>query len=344
MKRSVFYTSLTALLFSLIGGWVYYTNYIDAKAVPDELEDPYVYFPTGSTFEDIVAILDEKGVIQNEASFRRLADYMKYKRASMRAGRFELKPGWTNIQLIRHLRTGSQAPVKVVLNNERMPKNVAKKVASFIEAEEQELLDLFSNKEFLRDIGYTKETLMSLFIPNTYEMYWNTNPEKFIDRMVAEHYAFWNKNNRLKKAKAISLSQAEVYTLASIVEKETLQEKEKPRIAGVYLNRLKQNIRLQADPTAVFATREFNVRRVLNRHIKFDSPYNTYRYAGLPPGPIAMSSISSIDAVLNAEKHEYIFFCAKGDGTGFHSFAKTLAGHNKNASRYRQNLRRRGLR
>ena len=344
MTKSTLYSLLAFVLLASVAGWYFYKTHIDARAVPHDLEDLEILIPTGSSFDDVVDILLAKNMIQNETSFRKLSDYLKYKRSNMRTGRFEAKPGWSNMQLIRHLRGGRQAPVNVILTNERLPENVARKVARFLEAEPKEFLDLFQDEEFLETIGYSPETLMSLFIPNTYQMYWNTTPEQFIDRMVDEHHAFWNKKNRLKRAGAIDLSPAEVYTLASIVEKETLEAREKPRIAGVYLNRLQRDIRLQADPTAVFATREFGVRRVLYRHIKFDSPYNTYRYAGLPPGPIAMASISSIDAVLFAEKHEYIYFCAKGDGTGFHSFAKTLAGHNKNASRYRQNLRRRGLR
>ena len=162
-------------------------------------------------------------------------------------------------------------------------------------------------------------------------------------RMIKEHKRFWNKNGRSKKARALKMKPEEVYTLASIVEKETLATKEKPRMAGVYLNRLEIGMRLQADPTCVFATRDFGTARVTNYHLKFDSPYNTYLYAGLPPGPISMASISSLDAVLDAEDHDYLYFCAKGDGSGLHAFAKTLSGHNQNAAKYRANLKKRGF-
>ena len=188
------------------------------------------------------------------------------------------------------------------------------------------------------------ETAMTAFIPNTYDFYWNTDAKTFFEKMWKENEVFWSKNNRLNKAKNLNLSKEEVYTLASIVEKETNQNDEKNRMAGVYVNRLKKGMRLQADPTVVFATRDFTTKRVLDKHTQFDSPYNTYMYAGLPPGPISMASISSIDGVLNAEDHDYLYFCAKGDGTGYHSFAKTLSGHNANARRYAQNLRKRGLR
>lgn len=344
MRRSGFYFLITLALLGLLGLWYIYNNFIDSKAVPKTITDPFVFIPTGSNFEDVVAILKEKGFIQNEPSFRMLADYMKYKKPVMRAGKFKVEPGWSNIQLIRGLRGNPQAPVKVILTTERLVEEVAEKVADVLEQDKVSFEALFNDKNYLQEIGYTQETLMSLFIPNTYEFYWTTTPKQFIERMIREHRSFWEKENRLDKAKSLGYSQAEVYTLASIVEKETLQGSEKPRIAGVYLNRLKKGILLQADPTAVFATRDFDTGRVLYSHINVDSPYNTYKYKGLPPGPIAMASISSIDAVLNAEKHEYIYFCAKGDGSGLHSFAKTLEGHNQNVAIYKKNLRQRGIR
>ena len=248
------------------------------------------------------------------------------------------------IELIRHLRGGKQAPVGLVLTNQRLLEDVAAKAAGFIEADSATLMDLFLDEAYLDQIGYRREDLMTVFIPNTYEFFWNTTPKGFLERMIREHEAFWNKNNRKLKAEALGMTPQEVYTLASILEKETQQNSEKKRMAGVYLNRLEKGMLLQADPTAVFATRDFDTPRVTNYHTQYDSPYNTYLYTGLPPGPISMASIASIDAVLNAEDHEYIFFCARGDGSGLHAFAKTLAGHNRNAANYRQNLRKRGLR
>ena len=177
---------------------------------------------------------------------------------------------------------------------------------------------------------------MTLFIPNTYEFYWNTSPEEFVRRMRIEHERFWYRSRR-KQAEALDLSFAEVYTLASIIERETRQDSEKERMAGVYYNRLQQNMLLQADPTAVFASRDFNTRRVTNRHLRVNSPYNTYRYKGLPPGPITMASIASIEAVLNLEEHDLLFFCARGDGSGLHNFAATLQEHKANAALYRKN-------
>ena len=342
--RAIHVISGVSALVLLIVGAIIYFKFVGAPAVPHGLKDYYVQIPTNSSYEEVLDILEAKGILKDRPAFTLLAERMKYKRNPMRAGRYELQPGWSLIQLIRHLRGGLQAPVDVVLTNERLPENVAAKAARFIEPDSTDIQALFQDEDYLASIGYTPETLMSMFIPNTYEFFWNTSPRGFVERMAKEHDAFWEKDNRLQKAEALGLKPQEVYTLASIVEKETLVNKEKPRMAGVYLNRLRTGMRLQADPTAVFARRDFDTPRVTHYHTKFDSPYNTYLYAGLPPGPISMASISSIDAVLNAEEHDYIFFCAKGDGSGLHAFAKTLGGHNDNVAEYKRNLTKRGLR
>ena len=343
--KKILLTSLLGLLILGAGvSFFFYQKYIVGANVPDELKEEFVHIPTNSTFDEVVDLLKEEGIIKDEVSFRWFAEYMKYEKNPMRAGRYKIQPSWSNIDLIRHLRNGKQAPVKVVLTNERLLEEVAAKVARFIEADSTSLITLFHDESHLEEIGYTKETLMSLFIPNTYEFYWNSSAETFLEKMIKEHDTFWTKNDRLNKAKAKNMNPAEVYTLASIVERETQNGKEKPRMAGVYVNRLETGMLLQADPTCVFARRDFGARRVTDYHTKFDSPYNTYMYKGLPPGPISMSSIASIDAVLNAEDHNYVYFCAKGDGSGTHNFAKTLSAHNQNARIYKRNLRKRGLR
>lgn len=321
-----------------------YNRFVAGTDVPADLDENVVMIPSNSSFEEVLTILKENDLVQNEATFRFLAEKMNYKKDPMRSGRFRVQPGWSMVDLIRHLRNGEQAPVTLVLTNERLLEEVAAKAARFIEPDSADFMALFHDEAYLKEIGYSKETLMSLFIPNSYEFYWNSSPQEFVDRMIREHKNFWEKDGRLKKANALNLDPKEVYTLASIVEKETQSSEEKPRMAGVYLNRLETGMRLQADPTCVFATRDFEARRVTHYHTKFDSPYNTYLYAGLPPGPISMASIASLDAVLNAEDHEYVYFCAKGDGSGLHAFAKTLSGHNRNAAKYRENLRKRGLR
>ena len=337
---------LALLLVALLGGAYFAWEPIKGfwfPSVPTELADPYVCIPTGSSFEDVVQILKKNRMIKDEVNFRWLSDQMKYKKDKMRAGRFKVEPGWTNRQLIQHLRTGEQAPVKVVLNNERLTEEVAGKVSKFIESDSLSLLSVFRDKAFLQSLGYNDETLLTAFIPNTYEMYWNTDPKGFVQKMIKEHAAFWDKNNRRAKAQALGLTEKEVYTLASIVERETNAVSEKPTIAGVYLNRLRIGMKLQADPTSVFATRDFTTRRVTEYHTSFDSPYNTYVYKGLPPGPISMASIPSLDAVLNPEKHEYLYFCAKPDESGTHSFAVTFAAHKVNAERFQAYVRQRRM-
>jgi UPF0755 protein len=343
LKRIILFILIIVVISVGVLGCRYYKMYAGAN-VPKTLPDPYVHIPSGSSFQDVVNILYEGQFIKDTVGFKLVADRLEYIRDPMRAGRFKIDPKWSNLDLVRHLRGGKQATVKVVLTTERLPENVAAKAARFIEPDSVQLMEVFQNESILAELGVNKETLMSLFIPNTYDFFWTTGSKRFLERMAEEHKAFWSKNGRMEKAKKLNMSPEEVYTLASIVEKETNQNSEKKRMAGVYLNRLKKGMLLQADPTSVFATRDFTTKRVTDYHTNFDSPYNTYKYKGLPPGPIAMASIASIDAVLNAEDHDYIFFCAKGDGTGLHSFAKTLSAHNKNARIYRENLRKRGLR
>lgn len=313
------------------------------SGVPDNVANPYVCIPTGANFEQVVSILKKDGIVKDEASFRWLAAQMNYKKEVMRAGRFQIKPGWNNRELIQHLRTGEQAPVRVILNNERLPEDIAGLVASYIEADSLSLINAFRNPALLADLGYAQETLIAEFIPNTYEMYWNTDATSFLKRMKKEHSAFWDKNNRRAKAAALGLTEIQVYTLASIVERETNYLPEKPTVAGVYLNRLKINMKLQADPTCVFATRDFTTHRVTEYHTTFDSPYNTYMYKGLPPGPISMADIPTLDAVLNAEKHKYLYFCAKPDDSGTHAFAETFAAHKVNADRFQNWVRSKGI-
>ncbi len=310
--------------------------------VPENLSQQFVQIPSESTFDEVVKLLHSQGFINEKASFVEVAERLKYKREKMRAGRFKIKQNWNNLTLVRHLRGGKQEPIKLVLSHARLLEDIAGKAAKFIEADSSEIFKAFSNPEIQKKYNRTIETFPALFIPNTYEFFWNTSAESFIERMAKENTAFWNKNDRLAKAKKMNLSPNEVYTLASIVERETNQNSEKPRMAGVYYNRLKIEMPLQADPTCVFATRDFAAKRVLNYHKNFKSPYNTYMVKGLPPGPISMASIPSIDAVLNHEKHKYLYFCAKPDDSGFHSFAKTLSQHNVNARKYHQALNKRG--
>jgi UPF0755 protein len=313
------------------------------SGVPGSLEQPFLCIPTGTDFDGLVQLLVKDKFIGSDLDFRWVAEKMSYGE-KVRAGRFEVQPGWNNRELIQHLRTGKQAPVKVVLNNERLAEEVAGKVSRFIESDSLALLTAFRDPALLSEIGCTPETFMTIFIPNTYELYWNTTPQDFVKRMHKESKDFWSKNDRQAKAQALNMTPQEVYSLASIVERESNNNAERPTIAGVYLNRLRIGMKLQADPTCVFASRDFLTRRVTLYHTQFPSPYNTYLHTGLPPGPISMASISSIDAVLSPQKHDYLYFCAKPDDSGTHAFASTLQGHNVNAQRFQQWLNARGVR
>ena len=304
--------------------------------VPDDLSEAYLYVPTDTDYEGIKRLLEEQNFLINPESFDEVASLMKYDKNIIRPGRFEIKSGWSNRELIQHLRSGKQASVNLVLNNERLITEVAGKLSSFIEADSVAILNSLQSPSLLEKLGLSSETIMTIFIPNTYRVYWNTTPDRLIERLIAERDKFWSSDERDEKREQLGLSREEVYTLASIVEKETNYNPEKPNVAGVYLNRLKKDIALQADPTVVFANKDFSIRRVLNRHLEIDSPYNTYKYPGLPPGPIAMASISSIDAVLQNKQHKYIYFCAKPDNSGQHAFAKNLSEHNANARKFQK--------
>ena len=317
---------------ALVSG-IYMYSLIYAPNVKTGQKDYIIYIPTGSGFEIILDTLQRRELLKNYASFNRLAQSMKYKQ-NVKPGRYLLKANMSNRQLIAHLRSGAQEPVKLTFSTMRTIDELAEKVSLVLEPEKSEFLSSFKDESVLEKLGYSRHNILTLFVPNTYEFLWNTNVEQFIERMRKEHDRFWSKENRLEKIKAFDLTPSEVYILASIVEKESANDGEKPRIAGVYLNRLRQNIKLQADPTVVFATGNFNLNRILYQHLSYDSPYNTYIYAGLPPGPICMPSIASLHAVIDAEQHDYLFFCARPDNSGLHAFAKTLSGHNENARRF----------
>ena len=302
-----------------------------------------VTIPTGATYDQVIDSLTAAGVRPNRVLFDQLAARMAYRKDVMRPGRYELAPNQNTLDLVRTLRGGKRGAVDVVLTTEREPMNVAAKAARFLEPDSLAFVTLMQDEDYLRDLGYTKETLQTLFIPNTYELYWHATPEEFMERMQQEHDKFWS-GERLAKAEAQGLTPVEVYTLASIVQSESLARSEQPRIAGLYLNRLDRGIALQSDPTAVFANRAFGISRVLYEHIELDHPYNTYVYPGLPPGPITMPSVSAIDAVLSPEDHQYIYMCAVGDNSGLHNFATSSGGHARNKAIYVANLRRRGLR
>jgi UPF0755 protein len=303
----------------------------------------FIYIPTGADFNTLLNILSEERILANRASFEWLAEIKEFKN-NVKPGRYRIKRDMSNNELINHLRAGLQEPIQLTFNNIRTKKQLVSRVSLKLEADSTELYQLLNDNVYLKEkFGLNSATIMTLFIPNTYEFYWNTSSEEFLQRMADEYKKFWNEE-RKEKARRLKLSQSEVSILASIVQSEQqLRKDERPVIAGLYLNRLRIGMRLESDPTLVFAHGNFSIKRVYNIHKEIESPYNTYKYAGLPPGPILIPEINSIDAVLNAAKHEYIFMCAKEDFSGYHNFSKTLEQHNIYAARYRKELNRRGI-
>jgi UPF0755 protein len=296
-----------------------------------------LYIPTGADFEQVKDSLYLNGLIVNKQSFEWWATHKGYPE-HVKPGRYLLKNGMSNRQLCNILNGGLQTPVRVTFNNMRDVAMLAGRVSQQIEADSVEIVSYLTDDEHLTELGFTQQTIPALFLPNTYEFYWNTSAAQFVAKMKKEYDSYWNAE-RLNKAKEIALSPVQVSTLASIVDKETNKTDEMARIAGVYLNRLRNGWLLQADPTLVFALGDFGLKRVLNVHKEVESPYNTYKYTGLPPGPICIPSLASINAVLNAEKHNYYYFCAKDDFSGYHVFAKTLTEHNRNAQKYQRALK-----
>jgi len=296
----------------------------------------YLIIPTGSGYADIMHILTKQGILKDTVSFNWVAQRKKYP-SHIRPGRYKISRTMNNNEIVNMLRSGRQEPVRIIINSSRSLEKVAALVSSQLEADSGKIMKLLRDPQYLSGFGLKPETAIGIIIPNTYEFYWNTDADKFIRRMKAEFDKFWDKD-RMKKADEIGLSPLEVITLASIVDEETMMNDEKRKIAGVYINRLKKPMRLQACPTLKFATGDWTITRVLDKYKNIDSPYNTYLHDGLPPGPIIIPSISAIDAVLDYEHNDYLYFAAKEDFSGYHNFAKTLAQHNRNANLYQKAL------
>lgn len=336
------------LIFSVLGILVIISTFIFSKMYKALMnpnvstdKDYSLYIYDYDDFETIKDKLYSDSIIINKKTFEWLADKLDYPQY-VKSGHYIITDGMNNNRLINMIRSGNQTPVKFTFNNIRTIEQLAGKVDEQLELDSLSLLNALKDNEALKEMNFSREEFAALFIPNTYEIYWNINVEDFIEKMIKEYDIFWNEE-RLKKAEKIKLSPVEVSTLASIVDKETTKVSEMPRIAGVYLNRLNKNWLLQADPTLVFALGDFEIKRVLDTHKEIESPYNTYKHAGLPPGPICIPSIAAIDAVLNAENHKYYYFCAKDDMSGYHVFARNINEHNNNANKYRKSLNKKKI-
>jgi len=332
---------LILLILMIIGGIIgcrFYKYIYGENMLVVDVENPFLYIPANSDFDEVCSLLTEAGLM-DVASFRLIASKMNYTK-KVKSGRYRLTDGMNNIELVRMLRSGRQIPVKVIFNNIRLNTQLAAAVTTNIEADSASVMALLTDSVYLAEkFKLHPQTVLSLFLPNTYEFFWNTSAMGFMERMSREYDRFWTESRRQKAADA-GLTPLQVSILASIIEEETQMNSEKPTMAGVYINRLNKGIPLQADPTLKFALGDFTIKRLLKKHTEIQSPYNTYLNKGLPPGPICIPSIASIDAVLNFVNHDYLFFCAKEDMSGYHNFARTLQQHNRNAQAYQKELNR----
>jgi UPF0755 protein len=324
-------------LLGLVVCAVFAYNIYNAIFVPNtsfQNEKATIFISSDATFEDVV--LDLEPLLKDVETFVTVANKKKYS-SNIKPGKYELKKGMNNNDLVNSLRVNN-LPIKLSFNNQESLESLAGRVATQIEADSLSLVRTFNDVAFLKDKGFNSKTALGMYIANSYEFFWNTSAEEFRDRMYKEYNRFWSEE-RLAKAKQIGLSRDEVISLAAIVQKETVKIDERPRVAGVYMNRINRKMLLQADPTVVYAVKAatgVQLKRVLYEHLKLNSEYNTYIHVGVPPGPITMPDISAIDAVLNYEKHGYFYFVANTKKMGYHQFAKTLSQHNRNAEAYRR--------
>ena len=308
----------------------------------DGKENAVLYIPKGGNYQGVLDSLNKQHLIHDQISFGFISKTMKY-RDLVKPGRYELAPNSDNKTIITKLRSGDQYEVKLTFNNIRLKSELAERLASNLSIDKDILLDKLNDPAICEKYGFSQEDIMCMFLPDTYYMWWTLTEDQFLDRMKKEYDAFWTAE-RKQKAAITSMSPKEVGIMASIVQSETNKTDEQPTVAGVYVNRIKQGIPLQADPTVKFAVGDFTLKRILLKHLTIDSPYNTYKIQGLPPGPIALPEKKAIDAVLNYGKHDYVYFCAKEDFSGYHNFASDLAQHNANARKFHQAMNEREIR
>jgi len=327
---------LVAGLTIAVAGAAFFTYYLISAEAPNSKEGPgRLIFIDRDDTADSVKVKSELGWRWNL--------YSKVLSFRPRTGRYRVEPGTTCLQLFRHLRNGAQEPMNLVVPTARTMEKLASVLSQSLMVDSAEIAQALTDSSYCNTHGYTTATIPALFIPNTYEVYWDISVDKLVERMESENNRFWTAE-RKSKAEACGMTREEVATLASIVDEETANNAEKPMIAGLYINRLRLGMPLQADPTVKFAVGDFTLRRILNKHLQVESPYNTYRVVGLPPGPIRIPSIAGLDAVLNHVEHSYLYMCAKEDFSGTHNFAKNLSEHYQNARRYVRALNERGIR
>ena len=342
IKKIISITAVAVISVLMIYGFILINQIFSANTKFEEKE-LFVHVPSGADYGDVKNIL--KPYIKNFDNFEMVASKRGYLN-NVKSGRFLLKKDMNNIDLVRAMRYN--VPVKLAFNNQERLENFAGRISSQIEADSLSLLKAIKDPDFMAANGFNEDNVFAMFIPNTYEVYWNTSAEKFRDKMIKEYHNFWTAE-RIEKAKKQGLTPVQATILASIVHKESVKKDERPRIAGVYLNRLRLEMPLQADPTVIYALKlkdnDFDqvIKRVFYNDLLMKSPYNTYINTGLPPGPIAMPDITALEGVLNPEKHDYIYFCASTERFGYHEFAATYEQHTKNARRYSEWIASQGV-
>lgn len=329
---------LFIVLLGLVAGGIFAYMVYGAIFTPNTKfnnEEANIFISSDANFDDVKESL--LPLLENMDSFEQIAQRKGYS-TNIKGGKYAIRKGMNNNDIVNALRSGN-IPVKVAFNNQETLADLAGRISVQIEPDSISLLKAFEDSEFLSSSGFNTDTKLAMYIPNSYEFFWNTSAPKFRDRMLKEYKSFWNEN-RLAKAKALNLDPTEIVSLAAIVHKETAKVDERPRVAGLYLNRVRKGMLLQADPTVIYAIKKTQndfdivIKRVLLKDLKIDSPYNTYKYTGVPPGPITMPDISAVDAVLSSEKHDYLYMVANVENFGYHKFAKTLTQHNQNKVQY----------
>lgn len=334
-KKNLFVVISIAVVVGLAIVWYLFLSSFIAKS-----DHTYLYIDNDDSADSVAVKLDQSGAKQL-VGYKIATAIIGYG-SKIKTGRYEIGDGISTLTLVRNLRNGKQAPVELTLTSIRTINDLAGKLSKQLQADSLTLLKALTDESLCRKFGLDTATISCLFLPNTYEIYWNATPEQLLKRMKKESDAFWT-TERKNKAKTAGLTPVEVIILASIVDQETANDAEKPDIAGMYLNRLHTGMKLQADPTVKFALKDFSIKRVMHQHLSIDSPYNTYRREGLPPGPIDIPSLKSIEAVLNYSHHKYMYMCAKEDFSGTHNFAETYEEHMQNAKRYSEALNKRGI-
>ena len=343
MKKVIYIIIFVLISIGGVGGIYLYKIFYESNTL---FNDEYVFvkIPTNSTENQLLDSIGKH--VKDLSKFSKAANYKDYF-SNIKPGRYKLENGFNNNQIINSLRSNN-VPIKITYNNIQTFDQLIKRISERIEADSLSLSNVFYEKKFLNDLGLNNESVFSLFIPNTYEFFWNTSAIQFRERVLKEFDRFWN-DSRIEKSKKVNLNPVEVMTLASIVQKETPKVDERPTIAGVYLNRLERNMKLQADPTVVYTIKkrdgfDTNIRRVLYRDLRIKSPYNTYVYRGLPPAPIVTPDISAIESVLNPQKHSFIYFVADVSNPGYHLFSRTNAEHNRKKRQYTNWLKKNRIR